>query len=71
MTLDTTKNYKISLSISVHVLPYMEDDEYVRDVKCFETLPEFKAHALERLDYIKNQIDKLTMKRIKEGVQLL
>ena len=70
MTEDTTKNYKITLSINVHILPYMEEDENIRDCMCFETLPEFKKHVLERLAYIKNKIDKLTMKQVRLGVQL-
>ena len=70
MTEDTTKNYKITLSINVHILPYMEEDENIRDCTCYETLPEFKEEALTYLSAIADRIEKLTMKQIRLGVQL-
>lgn len=60
--------YKISVSVNVHVLPYIEDDEHIFDIHCFDTLPQCKQHINERLAYIKNRVDNLTMKQIKEGV---
>ena len=60
--------YKISVSVNVHVLPYIEDDECIIDVDCFETLTQCKQHINERLAYIKNRVDNMTMKQIKEGV---
>ena len=71
MTQDTTNNYKITMSIEVHVLPYMEEDEYIHDCVCVKTLPECKQYLLERLTYLQNRVDKLTMKQIKEGVKLV
>lgn len=60
--------YKITVSVNVHILPYIEDDEHIRDVKCFETLPEMKAEIIGQLDYIASKVEGLTMKRIREGV---
>lgn len=62
--------YRITSSINVHILPYLEDDEFVRGVNCFETLPAFKQDMLEQLAKIKHKVDKLTMKQITQGVEL-
>lgn len=62
--------YKISTSINIHILPYIEDDENIKDVQCFKTLPEFKVYMLSQLARIQGRIEKLTMKRIKEGITL-
>lgn len=60
--------YKISVSVNIHILPYIEDDECITDVDCFKTLPQCKQYINERLAYIKNKVDHMTMKQIKEGV---
>lgn len=62
--------YKITTSINIHILPYMEEDENIIDVQCFETLPEFKQYMLSQLTRIQERVEKLTMKRIKEGITL-
>ena len=71
MTQDTTNNYKITMSIEIHVLPYMQEDEFIHDCVCVSTLSECKQYLLERLIYLQNRLDKLTMKQIKEGVKLV
>ena len=48
----------------------MEEDENIKDVQCFKTLPEFKVYMLSQLARIQGRIEKLTMKRIKEGITL-
>ena len=62
--------YKISTSIDVHILPYIEDDEKIMGVTCYETLPQMKLDLLGRLDYLASKINDLTLKRIKEGIKL-
>ena len=62
--------YKISVSVNVHILPYIEDDEHIKDVTCYETLPEMKEKLIAHLDYIASRVSDLTMKRIREGITL-
>lgn len=62
--------YKISVSVNVHIFPYIEDDEHIVDVTCYETLSEMKADLIGHLDYISSKVSDLTMKRIKEGITL-
>lgn len=62
--------YKISTSIDIHILPYIEDDEKIMGVTCYETLPEMKTDLLGHLDYLASKINDLTLKRIREGVTL-
>lgn len=62
--------YKITASIDIHILPYMEEDENIIGVTCYETLPEMKADLIGRLDYIASKVSDLTLKRIKEGIKL-
>lgn len=62
--------YKISTSIDIHILPYIEDDEKIMGVTCYETLPEMKAALNKRLEYLSSRINDLTLKRIREGVTL-
>ena len=62
--------YKITASINIHILPYIEDDERIIGTTCYKTLPEMKADILKHLDYLASRIDGLTLKRIKEGVTL-
>jgi len=62
--------YKISASVNIHILPYIEDDENIIDVTCYKTLSEMKTDVLKHLDYISSKINDLTMKRIKEGITL-
>jgi hypothetical protein len=62
--------YKITTSVDVHILPYMEEDENIIGVTCYETLPQMKLDLLGRLDYLASKINDLTLKRIKEGIKL-
>lgn len=62
--------YKITAAISVQVIPYMEEDELASDSFCFETLPEAKEKMYEHLEYLKQEVSKLTMRNIKNGVYL-
>ena len=60
--------YKITASINVHILPYIEDDEHIIDVTWYTTGAEMKKDILAHLEHISSRIEDLTMKRIKEGV---
>ena len=62
--------YKITASINIHILPYIEEDENILDVKCYKTLPEMKEDVIGHLDYLASKVSDLTLKRIKEGVKL-